>query len=330
MRAEGQGKLLFLFVDGLGVGESDPAVNPLVAARMPNLAALVPGWPPTLDKAGATGSGRVGAADVEAAWAPIDANLGVEGLPQSATGQTTLFTGVNAAQVVGYHVSAFPTGKLREILREHSIFKVLSDAGRKAVFINTFSRDYLGALDDRSVHASASTLAALAGAEPLRTVADHLAGRAVYQDITGEILVARGFDVPLREPWEAGQVAARAALETDFAMFEYFLTDRAGHSQDMEKACAVLERLDGFVGGLAAGYDLSRNLLVICSDHGNIEDMMVSTHTRNQVPLTAIGLGAWRFAETSQSLVDIAGKLVSHVAGGTKPRQVGSSGVPCS
>ena len=322
-------KVFFLFVDGLGVGEPDPTVNPLVAARMPNLAALVPGWPPTLDKAGTTwarlvgprsgdpadaglpeGEGRAGAVMVEAAWIPIDANLGVEGLPQSATGQTTLFTGVNAAQAVGRHVSAFPTGRLREILREHSIFKVLSQAGRKAVFINTFSRDYLGALDDRSVRASASTLAALAGAEPLRTVTDHLAGRAVYQDITGEILVARGFDVPLREPWEAGRVAARAALETDFAMFEYFLTDRAGHSQEMEKASAVLERLDGFVGGLVAGYDLSRNLLVICSDHGNVEDLTVPTHTRHPVPLMALGLGAGRFAEGVRSLSDVAGRLI--------------------
>lgn len=323
------GRVFFLFVDGLGVGAPDPVTNPLVVARMPNLTALVPGWPPVLGtdaaqrprdlvpagrgiggSGGAGGDGQVVGSRVEAVWVPLDATLGVEGLPQSATGQTTLFTGVNAAQAVGHHVSAFPTGRLREILREHSIFKVLSDAGRKAVFVNTFSRDYLGALADDRVRASASTLAALAGAEPLRTMADHLAGRSVYQDITGENLVARGFEVPLREPWEAGRVAARAALETDFAMFEYFQTDQAGHSQEMAKACAVLERLDGFVGGLVMGFDLSRNLLVICSDHGNVEDLAVPTHTRNAVPLVTLGCGGGPFAEGPQSLTDVAHGLI--------------------
>jgi len=34
-------KILFLFVDGLGIGPPDPRVNPLLVARLPHLESLV-------------------------------------------------------------------------------------------------------------------------------------------------------------------------------------------------------------------------------------------------------------------------------------------------
>ena len=36
-------RLLFLFLDGLGLGTDDPATNPLVRADMPRLRALLGG-----------------------------------------------------------------------------------------------------------------------------------------------------------------------------------------------------------------------------------------------------------------------------------------------
>ena len=41
---------------------------------------------------------------------PVDPKLGVKGIPQSATGQTSLLTGVNAQGVLGYHKSGYPNG----------------------------------------------------------------------------------------------------------------------------------------------------------------------------------------------------------------------------
>src|SRR5207249_8232782 len=65
-------------------------------------------------------------------WKPLDATLGVPGLPQSATGQATILTGVNAPRRVGRHVSAIPNRRVRELLEEDNLFRVLGRAGRRA------------------------------------------------------------------------------------------------------------------------------------------------------------------------------------------------------
>ncbi|HEX9090157.1 MAG TPA: hypothetical protein VF831_01645, partial [Anaerolineales bacterium] len=79
-------KILFIFLDGVGLGGDDPQVNPLVKAPMPNLARLLGG-----NKLIANGCHPI--ADVEpwilhtnrATLLALDACLGVEGLPQSAS-----------------------------------------------------------------------------------------------------------------------------------------------------------------------------------------------------------------------------------------------------
>src|SRR5215831_8556921 len=96
---------LLLFVDGVGVGRDEPGVNPFAVPEIRHLAPL---------------AGR-GPAD-GAAFRPLDATLGVAGLPQSATGQTTLFTGVNAARAMGRHHPGLPGPTLQAILRTESLF----------------------------------------------------------------------------------------------------------------------------------------------------------------------------------------------------------------
>ena len=80
-------RVLFLFLDGIGLGENDPAVNPFAQAKMPNLNALLGGR--TLLKEDAPFVGK------KATLLAIDPAVGVAGLPQSATGQAMLLTGVN-------------------------------------------------------------------------------------------------------------------------------------------------------------------------------------------------------------------------------------------
>lgn len=52
--------------------------------------------------------------------------------------------------------------------------------------------------------------------------------------------------------------------------------------------------LDSFFRGVLKAKGSSTNLL-ICSDHGNIEDLSIKTHTTNQVPLIVIGPDAPHF-----------------------------------
>jgi hypothetical protein len=71
---------------------------------------------------------------------PTDPRLGVEGRPQSASGQTTILTGVNAPALIGYHKQGFPNQALREIIKAHSIFRQLLEAGVKPItFANAFT-----------------------------------------------------------------------------------------------------------------------------------------------------------------------------------------------
>ncbi|MBI2247843.1 MAG: metalloenzyme, partial [Armatimonadetes bacterium] len=76
--------MLLFFVDGLGLGPDDAEINPVVAARTPCLEGLL-------------GRKMTAPSDVikndGALLVPTDATLGIDGLPQSATGQTALLTG---------------------------------------------------------------------------------------------------------------------------------------------------------------------------------------------------------------------------------------------
>ena len=79
-------------------------------------------------------------------------------------------------------------------------------------------------------------------------------------------------------------------LTDNFTLYEYFLTDHAGHTLSLASASEALERLDGLLGGVLEEIDPRSTLLLITSDHGNIEDMTVKGHTRNRVPLIAYGM----------------------------------------
>jgi 2,3-bisphosphoglycerate-independent phosphoglycerate mutase len=127
--------------------------------------------------------------------APTDACMGVAGRPQSASGQTTILTGINAPAAIGYHKQGFPNQALLDIIREHSIFVQLKKAGIHPIaFANTYTRAFF---DSRPRWVSATTAAVEAAGLSFNRVPDLIAGRAVYQDFTNAILIERGETVNL-------------------------------------------------------------------------------------------------------------------------------------
>ena len=72
------------------------------------------------------------------------------------------------------------------------------------------------------------------------------------------------------------------------------------------EAVTLIEKLDGFLAGLVPA--LGETTLLVTSDHGNLEDKSTRSHTRNPVPLLAIGPQAAAFAE-ARSLLDVAPAL---------------------
>lgn len=250
-------KVLFVFIDGLGMGTDDPAVNPLAE----------PGRFPMLGK-------LLGEA------VALDAQLGVPGLPQSATGQAALLCGLNAPELMGRHIEGFPPPRLKEIVREHNLFSRLRKAGKTCTFANAYWLDDVAQIPAR--RESVTTVATLSALGGVRGKAELLAGRAVCHDLTRErIRAERGYDGPLTTPEEAAEHLMAVANDHDFTLFEFFETDRAGHSGSRDRIFQTLEKLDAFFFSLWK-FD---GLLIVTSDHGNIEDLTVRTHTANPVPL---------------------------------------------
>jgi len=284
-------RVLLFFIDGLGVGSDDPAVNVVASGDYPTLALTATRRP----------SSRSGSTPVLAHG--VDAALGVPGLPQSATGQTSILTGVNAPAVMGRHVSGFPGPTLRAILAEHSILKRIREAGRSASFLNAYGTSFFQTEPSKR-RLSATSLATIASGAPFRTLEDLLAKRGVVHDLTHWRMRERGYDVPLRTPEEAGAIIAEQAMAQDFSLFEYFETDRAGHDQDVERARRCLSDLDRALETVLARADLESLAVVVVSDHGNVEDGTVRTHTLN--PAHFALWGSWTPQRVPERLTDIA------------------------
>jgi len=288
---DGMSVLLF-FIDGLGIG-SRGISNPFDGLQdAAPLAVFKNEAPVTLD----------------GVLAPTDSCLGIEGRPQSASGQTTILTGVNAPALLGYHKQGFPNKALLEIIREHSLFLKLKHAGVAPItFANAYTKRFF---EDRPHWVSATTAAVGAAGLPFRTIDDLRNGRAVYQDFTNRMLIERGEDVPLRTANEAAEVLAAIAGESRFTLYEYFITDKIGHAQDMEAARTVLQNLALLIRQLLARVDLARTSVILTSDHGNIEDLSLRNHTLNEVPTIVWGANRDRIASRIKSLADITPAIV--------------------
>jgi hypothetical protein len=279
--------LLLFFIDGLGLGADDPGTNPVARAALRRLRLLRDGARPDAD-------GHV---------ASVDACLDVPGLPQSATGQTALLTGLNAPAMVGRHVQGYCTPQLATLLRGASIFSRVAAAGRRATFANAYTSAFL-ASPPRFL--SVTTVAVSQAGLPFRTLEDLARGEAVYHDFSNGVLRERGYVVPPVSAGEAGRRLARLTAANDFTMYEYFLTDVTGHARDMDRAVRILEGLEVFLDGLLGAVDLSRHSVVLTSDHGNLEDLSTDRHTRNPVPAVFWGVGAAEAAAGVGTIADVA------------------------
>ncbi|MDR7433811.1 MAG: metalloenzyme [Armatimonadota bacterium] len=273
--------LLLIFVDGLGLGEEEHTINPVVRAHTPHLDLLLGGKR-------LVGANGIVQSDL-ATLIPTDATLGVPGIPQSATGQTTLLTGLNAPQLVGRHVQAYPTRALQEILSSHNLFLRLMKRGLDVALANAYSEDYFRLVEERRLREGAITLAARFSGTRLRNVEDLVSGKALFHDLTNELLQQRGIQVDLRTPEEAGRVLASLGRAHHFTLFEFFLPDLVAHGRMNLDPADVISRLDLFLGTVVEESDLSDTLIVLTSDHGNIEDDRTPSHTRNPVPTLVIG-----------------------------------------
>lgn len=305
--------ILLVFCDGMGLGANDvgssvgsanhETSNPFFHAPMKTLRALF-GKIPTRDDGVLYGENAI--------LVPTDACLGVQGVPQSGTGQTTIFTGINAPAAIGEHLGPYPNEALRAILKQHSIFKQLDTLGFSTAFGNAYPPFFFERLARGKARRTATLQAAIAGDVRVRDVNDLARGDAVSGlSMNNQFWVENGAPVPLITAHIAGKNLMQLAQQFDFTAFEYAPTDMVGHKDDRKNIIAVLNEVDELWGGIVSQMDLENDLVMIVSDHGNIEDWSAKGHTLNPVPTILIGARRAEAAEKIRALTDIAPTIVA-------------------
>jgi hypothetical protein len=240
----------------------------------------------------------------------LDPCMGVGGLPQSATGQAALLTGRKVPSLLGYHQGPQPDRTVMTYLQNETILSRLQQRQRRVDFLNAFPPQYFTAVTAGRRRAGAIAQAFVRAGIRLKSDADLAAAAALSADFTNHGWREHlGFqDLPLIPPPEAGQRLYTLTRESDFALFEYWLSDRVGHRRNMSAACTLLETFDQVLGSLVDCWDDQDGLILITSDHGNLEDLRTRCHTANPVPALVIGapeLRRW-FTANLRDLSDVA------------------------
>lgn len=306
-------RAILVFLDGVGIGPADRAVNPFAAATLPNIRGILGGRLPVTEDLDARG--RI--VSDGAVLAAADATLGMEGVPQSGTGQTTLLTGRNAARVYGRHFGPWVPTALREMLAAENLLRRARDAGRLVAFANAYPIALIDADPRIFRRPAAPPLAAISAGALTRDVPQLVAGEAVASSITNDRWRQRTTEVPPVTAEQAGRNLAAIAAGADLTLYAHYDTDHEGHRGGMEGSVAALEGVDAFLGGLVAAL-APGTLLVISSDHGNVEDVREG-HTLNPVPVLAIGPGREVLARGIRTIADVAPAILGLLGIPTQP-----------
>ncbi len=312
-------RILFLFFDGIGLGEDDPQINPFAAGHFPALEFLSNGqrW---IADAKQTNSER-------AVFIPTDACLGVDGKPQSASGQAAIMTGKNVPQMIGRHYGPKPDPAITAIIQEHSVIQELTAKGFTASLLNAYPSQYLDSVNNGKRLLSSYQLALHVAGVPLRDGQALLDRKALSADFVGTMWRSGAAehdaaskvwrtrpgnpDIPVMDPEKAGRLLVELSSEVDMAFFDCWLTDYLGHRGTMEQSLSALETIDGVIGGVVQAWHDEDGIVIITSDHGNLENLPERGHTRNKVPTVVIGRRRHEFARELSSLTDIAPGLRS-------------------
>ena len=200
---------------------------------------------------------------------------------------------------------------LRPIIQLKNIFKRVQDLGGTALYANAFPQEFFQYASSGTRKLTVSTLACMMSGIPLLTVRDLADNNGISADFLRTHWPELGHpDVHPIAAFEAGRHLFRISMRHTLSVFEYWLTDHAGHSQNMQHAVDILERLDEFLAGYFEQFDELQSLFLMISDHGNIEDLSIKSHTRNKVPCILAGREKGTVARHIRNLTDITPALL--------------------
>lgn len=295
--------VLILFLDGVGLGDANSGANPFMHAHMPAVQSLLGVLHLTKEGAGTING--------PAALLGLDASLGVPGLPQSGTGQTTILTGRNAPALLSEHVGPYPNQKLRELLARESLFHTLRQADQPVAYANAYPKRFLDRLERGTGRLSANTQAAHMAGLKIRGTKDLQQGRAIAALLSNDFWPEPQAQLPPLSPYEAGRQLVALAEDHALTFFEFWYSDVLGHKLEREKSIETLSRLDQFLAGVLNRLDRTRSLLLVVSDHGNFEDWTTKKHTTNPALSILVAEDVARYAAGLADLTDVKPTVLS-------------------
>lgn len=294
-------KILMIFVDGMGIGENDSSKNIFLKRKFKFLSQIF-GEIPHLQNQYIEKDGKF--------IFPTDACLGIKDLPQSGTGQMSIFCGINAPEKLGRHFGPYPHSSLVPLLEKLNIFRTLLELNKNVVFANAYPKIFFDYIDSGKKRLSVTSLSCLLSGVPLKNAKDLADGKALSAEIDNSRWVTKlNYDLPIINPQEAAQRLFKLTEENDFTLFEYFYTDHIGHFRIKDVAEVILSTFDEFLFYILSNLPKDITLL-ICSDHGNIEDMSVKMHTRNPAFTLSAGMHAETLAENVKDITQIKDSLI--------------------
>lgn len=263
---------LVIFLDGVGIGEDNSLTNPFFKFDFTTFSELF-GSIPHLNNLTLEKDGRF--------LFPTDALMGVPDLPLSGTGQTSIFCGINASRILGKHFGPFPHSSLVPIIREQNIFKAFKRKKLKVSFANAYPKIFFDYIASGKKRLSVTSLSCQLSDVPLKNPTDLRSGNALSAEIDNKVWVDKlGYSLPIIKPETAAKRLWKITSENHFTLFEHFLTDHLGHGRNQEVFEDRFAVLDKFLFYTISNIPKNCTLL-ICSDHGNLENISIKSHTLN-------------------------------------------------
>jgi 2,3-bisphosphoglycerate-independent phosphoglycerate mutase len=293
-----------IFIDGVGIGKNDYEFNPFFKYGFETFDNIF-GEIPHLGKTHIERNGIY--------LFPTDARMDIEGLPQSGTGQVSIFCGVNAPKFVGKHFGPFPYSTTIPIIAEKNIFKHYKDQKRSAFFANAYPKVFFDYLKSGKTRLSVTSLSCRLTGIKLNSVTDVRKAKALTAEITNERWNKKlNYNLDEIKPETGARRLLRLAKQNDFTLYEFFLTDHLGHGRIIDEFDKIYKNLDKFLLTILKEVNKKEITLIVCSDHGNFEDLSVKTHTTNPALTITAGYKAEQLAKNIKDLSDIKPTIIKY------------------
>lgn len=306
-------KMIFIFLDGVGIGDNSK-LNPFFIANGQYL--------PFYQGINKLADGTV--------VKKIDPLLNIPGIPQSASGQTTIFTGENIPAILNTHKGSYPDQFMRKIIKRKNLLQILKNSNVRVKFLNAypvfskfFTARHIKILDDgrfffsekfpdifkRKI--STTTCMMISCDLSPYNEKDIIAKRSIYQDFTNSALIEKGLKISEFSPETAADIIFSNSRSNDFILYEYFQTDIYGHRRSFHDCVYLIKQLDRLLKKLISLLNNKYDTLLLTSDHGNLEDYSTKSHTKNQVPLVIWGKQKKKLREEINNIADITPAIIN-------------------